>query len=63
MTKAGLVCLELPKEEDDKREEVEEEAKESAEVITKKDSVIKIDGGNVTIEVKDNNVKINKKST
>ncbi|WP_346149311.1 hypothetical protein, partial [Kitasatospora cinereorecta] len=64
MTATGLVCsqAEPPKEEDKEEERTEELEKAVKEAVkNKQDSVIRIDGSNVTIEVKDNNVKINTK--
>ncbi|WP_437919320.1 PspC domain-containing protein [Sphingobacterium sp. LRF_L2] len=57
MTSTGLVCAQAKKDDDDERENVDEESDEK-QVVERRDSVITIDGSNVTIEVKDNNVKI-----
>lgn len=63
MTATGLVCSQVPQPQtDEETPEIEEsESPKAEEEIGRKDSVIRIDGSNVTIEVKDNNVKINAK--
>ncbi|WP_165384719.1 PspC domain-containing protein [Sphingobacterium corticibacterium] len=65
MSGAGLVCVQkpqpLPKEEEE-QEAVKSKMKALLEEIKdKKDSIIRIDGSDVTIEVKDNSVRINTK--
>lgn len=60
MSGVGLLCAQPPKP----KEEEQVKSKKKAlldDVEIKKDSIIRIDGSNVTIEVKDNNVKINTK--
>lgn len=64
MTKTGLVCTQIApvKAEEEKEEEKKstvEENKETIKVI--QDSIIQINGSNVSIEVKEDNVKINTK--
>lgn len=60
MSGTGLVCAKQPQLQDD--DEMKSDKKATVDdVEIKKDSVIRIDGSNVTIEVKDNNVKINTK--
>ncbi|PRD53880.1 PspC domain-containing protein [Sphingobacterium gobiense] len=66
MSSTGLLCAQPPKPEKEEEQEEKEEVKSRREasldnVTIKKDSVIRIDGSNVTIEVKDKNVKINTK--
>ena len=59
MTKTGLVCTQQAPVEKEQEENVEE-VKATKEEI-KQDSVIRIDGSNLTIEVKDKKVEINTK--
>ncbi|MFD2969187.1 PspC domain-containing protein [Sphingobacterium bambusae] len=68
MSPTGLVCAqEAPKDDDDDDDDSDEEIAdvqmESSSDVTdsKKDSIITIDGSNVTIEVKDKSVKIKEK--
>ncbi|KGE14445.1 PspC domain-containing protein [Sphingobacterium deserti] len=68
MSSTGLVCAQAEPEKDDddddeKKEAVEKTTKVEEEQTTQRDSVITIDGSNVTIEVKDKNLKIQNKNS
>lgn len=64
MSNTGLICAQIPQPAEDEGEKEEEvvQSKMKAlldEIKEKKDSIIHIKGSDVTIEVKDNSVKIN----